>query len=160
MWPYSDDEQSSPHDLISNVLHCLWGNCLGFCDWVMHTPWYLIAQYFSIAISLIENHPHFYTRSRSKTLDRKMLLGNRQNPIAQDSFFFLVEKFRSKNAVFRFRSRVRSGLRAVYLKNKTQKSKQAIPDSGPALTPLYPPRGSSPVMHCWRPLALLTRRSP
>ena len=32
--------------------------------------------------SLIENHPHFCTRSRSKTLDRKMLLGNRQNPIA------------------------------------------------------------------------------
>ena len=115
MWPYSDDEQSSPHDLICNVvLHCLWYNCLGFCEWVMHTPWYLIAQYFSIAISLIENHPHFCTRSRSKTLDRKMLLGNRQNPIAGDSFFSLVEKSRSKNVVFRFdlrfRSRIRSGL--------------------------------------------------
>ena len=55
---------------------------LGFCEWATHTPWYLVTRVFRSPYSLIENHPHFCTRSRSKTLDRKMLLGNRQNPIA------------------------------------------------------------------------------
>ena len=47
---------------------------------------------------------------RSGLFDQKKIYRFSQDKIV---FFFLIEKSKSKNAVFRFRSRIRSGLRVV-----------------------------------------------
>ena len=54
--------------------------------------WNLVAHIFRSPYSLMKNHPHLCTSSRSKTLDKKIQLGNRQNTIARDSIFILIEK--------------------------------------------------------------------
>ena len=54
--------------LLVYMLLCLWCSYLGLCEWVVHTPWNLVAARFSFFLfrlpySLIENYPHFCTRS-------------------------------------------------------------------------------------------------
>ena len=60
---------------------------LGFCEWAIHTPWYLVAQYFSIAIfSDKKNIPFLYEvvaieNAGSKNSARKSSKPNRLGPI-------------------------------------------------------------------------------
>ena len=74
---------------------------LGFCEWVMHTFWYLVGQYFSIAIFSNRTSPPLPYEAAIENARISKNISQKLSKPDKISLFLLIEKYKSKNVIFR-----------------------------------------------------------